>query len=85
MRRKSLIVRHARCGPAHGLPADGPDCQDPPHRHPRTCSLCVDDLEGIGGFLELERLVTDDVTAEAIQAELAAFVASFGATACTHR
>ena len=41
------------------------------------CSLCVDDLEGVGGFLELERLVPDDVPAEAIQAELAAFVASF--------
>jgi adenylate cyclase class 2 len=45
------------------------------------CSLCVDDLEGIGGFLELERLVPDDVPAEAIQAELAAFVASFGIAA----
>jgi len=45
------------------------------------CSLCVDDLEGVGGFLELERLVPDDVPAEVIQAELAAFVASFGVTA----
>ena len=45
------------------------------------CSLCVDDLEGVGGFLELERMVPDDMPAEAIQAELAAFVTSFGVTA----
>jgi adenylate cyclase, class 2 len=45
------------------------------------CSLCVDDVEGVGGFLELERMVPDDMPAEAIQAELAAFVASFGVTA----
>lgn len=45
------------------------------------CSLCVDDLEGVGVFLELERLVPYDMPAEAIQAELAAFVASFGIAA----
>ena len=45
------------------------------------CSLCVDDVEGVGGFLELERMVPDDMPAEAIQAELAATVASFGVTA----
>jgi len=44
------------------------------------CSLCVDDVEGVGGFLELERMVPDDMPAEAIQAELAAFVAAFGVT-----
>jgi adenylate cyclase class 2 len=38
-------------------------------------------LEGVGTFLELERMVPDDMPAEAIQAELAAFVASFGVTA----
>ena len=38
-----------------------------------TCSLCVDDVEGIGGFLELERLATDDAETQAIQADLAAF------------
>ena len=47
----------------------------------KGCSLCVDDLEGVGAFLELERVVPDDMPAEAIQAELAAFVASFGVTA----
>ena len=45
------------------------------------CSLCVDDLEGVGAFLELERMVPDDIPAEAIQAELAAFAASFGVAA----
>jgi adenylate cyclase class 2 len=42
------------------------------------CSLCVDDVEGVGGFLELERLVLDDVDALVAQAELAAFVNSLG-------
>jgi adenylate cyclase class 2 len=42
------------------------------------CSLCVDDLEGVGGFLELERLVPGDAAAQTVQAELAAFVASLG-------
>src|SRR6266496_402775 len=45
------------------------------------CSLCVDDLEGVGAFIELERMVPDDMPAEAIQAELAAFVASLGIAA----
>lgn len=42
------------------------------------CSLCVDDLEGVGAFVELERMVLDDMPAEAVQAELAAVAASFG-------
>jgi adenylate cyclase class 2 len=42
------------------------------------CSLCVDDLDGVGAFLELERLVPDEVEAGAVQAELAAFAASLG-------
>lgn len=45
------------------------------------CSLCVDDLEGVGAFLELERIVPDDMPAEAIQAGLAAFAESFGVIA----
>ena len=45
------------------------------------CSLCVDDLEGVGAFLELECMAPDHMPAEAIHAELAALVASFGVTA----
>jgi adenylate cyclase class 2 len=45
------------------------------------CSLCFDEVDGIGSFIELERMVPDDMPAEVIQAELAAFVASFGVTA----
>lgn len=41
-------------------------------------SLCVDEVDGLGTFLELERIVADDVPGEAVQAELAAFVASLG-------
>jgi len=42
------------------------------------CSLCVDDVEGLGGFLELERMAPDDADTRAVQAGLAAFVASLG-------
>lgn len=44
-------------------------------------SLCVDEVDGIGTFVELERLVTDDVPGEAVQAELAAFVATLSIAA----
>ncbi|MFV2022794.1 class IV adenylate cyclase [Micromonospora sp. LOL_023] len=40
--------------------------------------LCVDDVAGLGTFLELERIVGDDVPGAAVQAELAAFVAALG-------
>lgn len=38
--------------------------------------LCVDEVAGLGAFLELERMVSDGVAGDAVQAELAAFVAS---------
>ena len=38
--------------------------------------LCVDNVEGLGTFLELERLVPDGTSGEAVQAEMAAFVMS---------
>jgi adenylate cyclase class 2 len=41
-------------------------------------ALCVDEVDGLGTFLELERMVPDTVPGEAVQAELAAFVASLG-------
>lgn len=41
-------------------------------------SLCVDEVAGLGTFLELERMVTDDVPGMAVQTELVAFVASLG-------
>ena len=49
----------------------------------RTCSLgdmalCVDELDGLGVFLEVERIVPDGVPGEAVQAELARFVGSLG-------
>ena len=40
--------------------------------------LCVDELEGLGVFLEVERMVPDDVPGEAVQDELSRFVASLG-------
>jgi adenylate cyclase class 2 len=45
------------------------------------CTLCVDDLEGVGGLLELERLAADDAPAGVVQDELAAFVSSLGVAA----
>lgn len=38
--------------------------------------LCVDELEDLGVFLEVERMVADDVPGEAVQAELSRFVIS---------
>ncbi|MDG4767716.1 class IV adenylate cyclase [Solwaraspora sp. WMMD406] len=43
--------------------------------------LCVDDVAGLGTFLELERIVGDGVSGVAVQAELAAFVAALGVAA----
>ncbi|MFY1634005.1 class IV adenylate cyclase [Solwaraspora sp. WMMB335] len=43
--------------------------------------LCVDEVAELGTFLELERMVAEGVPGEAVQAELAAFVASLGIAA----
>jgi adenylate cyclase class 2 len=45
------------------------------------CSLCIDEVEGIGGFVEAERMVPDDADAHAVQAELAALIESLSAVA----
>ena len=42
------------------------------------CSLCIDEVDGVGGFLELERMASDHADTLAIQADLAAFVSSLG-------
>ena len=39
-------------------------------------ALCVDEVHGLGAFLELERLVPDDTAGEPVQAELVSFVES---------
>jgi adenylate cyclase class 2 len=44
-------------------------------------SLCLDEVEGLGAFLELERMVPPGVPGEAVQAELAAFVEALGVAA----
>ena len=38
----------------------------------------MDEVAGLGTFLEMERIVPDNASGEAVQAELAAFVASLG-------
>jgi adenylate cyclase class 2 len=43
------------------------------------CLLCIDEVEGVGGFIEAERMAPDDVDAQAVQAELAALIQSLGA------
>ena len=43
--------------------------------------VCLDEVDGVGSFLELERMVEADVAATAVQAELAAFVAELGVNA----
>jgi adenylate cyclase class 2 len=44
--------------------------------HLDDLSVCLDDVVGLGAFLELERLVRDDCRGEEVQRELAQFVAS---------
>jgi adenylate cyclase class IV len=44
-----------------------------------TCSLCIGEAEGVGGFIEAERMAPDDADAQAVQAELAALIKSLGA------
>lgn len=43
--------------------------------------LCVDELDGLGWFLEAERMVSGDEPGEAVQAELCRFVESLGVAA----
>jgi adenylate cyclase, class 2 len=45
------------------------------------CSLCIDEVDRVGRFLELERMAPDHADAQAIQADLAAFVSSLGIAA----
>jgi adenylate cyclase class 2 len=40
--------------------------------------LCVDDPDGVGAFLELERMVPDGTSAVEVQKELAGFVEGLG-------
>jgi adenylate cyclase, class 2 len=43
--------------------------------------LCVDELDGLGWFLEVERIVSGDLPGEVIQAELCRLVESLGVEA----
>ena len=45
------------------------------------CSLRIDEVYGVGEFLELERMAPDHADAQAVQAELAAFVSSLAIAA----
>jgi adenylate cyclase, class 2 len=40
--------------------------------------VCVDELDGLGFFLEVERMVPGDLPGAAVQEELSRFVASLG-------
>jgi adenylate cyclase, class 2 len=41
-------------------------------------AICVDELDGLGAFLEVERMVPADIPGEAVQGELSGFVGSLG-------
>jgi adenylate cyclase, class 2 len=43
-----------------------------------SCSLCIDEVEGVGGFIEAERMAPDDADAQVVQAGLAALIESLG-------
>jgi adenylate cyclase class 2 len=44
-------------------------------------SLCLDEVRGLGVFLELERMVPPSMSGEVVQSELAAFVEALGVEA----
>ena len=49
--------------------------------HGDDLEICLDEVEGLGAFLELERMVPAGVSGEDVQAELVAFVGSLGVEA----
>ena len=46
--------------------------------HADGVSFCLDQVIGLGAFLELERMVPDDASGHEVQAQLAALVESLG-------
>lgn len=44
-------------------------------------TVCVDEVDGLGCFLEVERMIPPDLSADVVQGELAAFVVSLGVPA----
>ena len=72
---------HAPGGPAHGLSSGRPDRETRRTATLDDCSLCIDEVEGVGEFLELERMAPDHADAQTIQADLATFVRSLGIAA----
>jgi adenylate cyclase class 2 len=44
-------------------------------------AVCVDEVDGLGTFIELERLVSEDADGEVVQSELADWVVSLGVDA----
>jgi adenylate cyclase, class 2 len=67
---------HAPRGPAHGLPPHRPDRETRRTATLEECSLCIDEVDRLGAFLELERMAPDHGDAQVIQADLSAFVSS---------
>lgn len=57
--------------PIPGGPRDAPAVR-------RHGALCVNELDGLGVFLEVERMVPDSMPGEAVRAELSRSVASPG-------
>jgi adenylate cyclase class 2 len=47
----------------------------------RDMLLCVDELDGLGWFIEVERMVCGDMPGDLVQAELCRFVESLGVEA----
>lgn len=47
----------------------------------RSTVLCVDEVDGVGTFVEVERLVPDGVPGDLVQAELARLVTALGVEA----
>jgi adenylate cyclase, class 2 len=46
--------------------------------HVQGMEICLDQVDGLGAFLELERMVGDDASGDKVQDELVAYVAGLG-------
>jgi adenylate cyclase class 2 len=46
--------------------------------HVAGMEICLDEVDGVGSFIELERIVADETSGDAVQDELVAYVAGLG-------
>ncbi|MFC9426254.1 class IV adenylate cyclase [Streptomyces sp. NPDC056987] len=79
--RETVVADRAQTHEAIMLMGYAPTVRVAKHRRTGVlggAELCVDDLDGVGTFLELERIVSEEADEASVQAELAAMVTDLG-------